>query len=105
MIKGESRVVPAPGLKQSLNGTVPLRRSWDPPHEWDQLIKRHESDAFFTTAVKEPWVGVRWKQWKLVLTPSLQLFDLQTDPGESVPVRNGEMLRKLRAWQFYFSRR
>ena len=103
MIKGESRVVPAPGLKQSLNGTVPLRRSWDPPYEWDQLIKRHEyNDAFFYHGSEGTLAGVRWKQWKLVLTPSLQLFDLQTDPGESVPVRNGEMLRKLRGMAILF---
>ena len=103
MIKGESRVVPAPGLKQSLNGTVPLRRSWDPPYEWDQLIKRHEyNDAFFYHGSEGTLAGVRWKQWKLVLTPSLQLFDLKTDPGESVPVRNGEMLRKLRGMAILF---
>ena len=101
MIKGESRVVPAPGLKQSLNATVPLRRSWDPPHEWDQLIKRHEyNDAFFYHGSEGTLAGGEMETMEVGAHTSLQLFDLQTDPGESVPVPMVKCFGNFGAWQF-----
>lgn len=39
---------------------------------------------------------MRSGQWKLALNPGLQLFDLEDDPGETQPVRNPAVLRKLR---------
>ena len=103
LLKGETKYVPAPGQKKSLNATVPLRRRWDPPGEWSALIKRHEyNDAFFYHGSQGALSAVRWKNWKLYLNPSLQLYDLAKDPGESKLVRNGEITRKLRGMTILF---
>jgi arylsulfatase A-like enzyme/acetyl esterase/lipase len=103
LLKGESKSVPAPGLKKSLNATVPLRRRWNPPGEWEPLIKRHEyNDAFFYHGSQGALSAVRWRNWKLYLNPSLELYDLAKDPGESKLVRNGEILRKLRGMAILF---
>ena len=56
LLKGETTVVPAPGLNKSLNAEVPLRRRWDPPGEWEPLIKRWEyNDAFFYHGSEGRW--------------------------------------------------
>ncbi|MDG1895227.1 MAG: sulfatase-like hydrolase/transferase [Fuerstiella sp.] len=103
LLKGESKFVPAPGLKKSLNATVPLRRRWDPPGEWAPLIKRHEyNDAFFYHGSQGALVAVRWRNWKLNLNPSPELYDLAKDPGEYELVRNRDISRKLRGMAVLF---
>jgi len=103
LLKGETQVVPAPGLKKSLNASVPLRRRWNPPGEWAPLIDRHEyNDAFFYHGSHGALAAVRWRNWKLYLNPSLQLYDLANDPGESKPLRNQAMARKLRGMAILF---
>ena len=103
LLKGETRLVPPPGLKKSLNADVPLRRRWDPPGEWAELINRLEySEAFFYHGSQGALAAVRWRNWKLYLNPSLQLYDLAADPGETTLVRNGEILRKLRGMAILF---
>ncbi|MCR9291713.1 MAG: alpha/beta fold hydrolase [bacterium] len=103
LLKGESEVVPAPGLDKSLNAKVPLRRRWDPPGEWEPLIKRWEyNDAFFYHGSQGALAAVRWKNWKLYLNPSLELYDLSKDPGESTLVRDADVVRKLRGMAILF---
>lgn len=103
LLKGETKFVPPPGMNKSLNAAVPLRRRWDPPGEWEPLINRNEyNEAFFYHGAQGAFAAVRWRQWKLVLNPSLQLYDLSKDPGESQPIRNGEILRKLRGMAILF---
>ena len=103
MLKGETTTVPAPELRKSLNASVPLRRRWDPPGEWSPLITRNEyNDAFFYHGSQGALVAVRWRNWKLCLNPSLQLFDLASDPGESKVVRNRDITRKLRGMAVLF---
>jgi arylsulfatase A len=103
LLKGETKSVPAPELKKSLNAAVPLRRRWDPPAEWAGLIQRNEfNDAFFYHGSHGELAAVRWQAWKLFLNPSLQLFDLENDPGETRPVRNPQMARKLRGMAILF---
>ncbi len=103
LLKGESSIVPPPGKKASLNASVPLRRRWNPPGEWAQLINRNEyNDAFFYHGSQGALAAVRWKQWKLYLNPSLELYDLAKDPAESELVRNGEITRKLRGMAILF---
>ena len=45
---------------------------------------------------------MRWGNWKLYLNPSLQLYDLVRDPGESKLARNREIIRKLRGMAILF---
>ena len=103
LLKGETRVVPGPGQKKSLNASVPLRRRWEPDGEWASIIQRNEfNNAFFYHGSQGALSAVRWRQWKLRLNPTLELYNLAVDPGESTPVRNGEMLRKLRGMAVIF---
>lgn len=103
LLKGETKVVPPAGMKKSLNAAVPLRRRWDPPGEWSPLIKRDEyNDAFFYHGSQGALAAVRWQNWKLYLNPSLELYDLEQDPGESSLVRNQEITRKLRGMAILF---
>lgn len=103
LLKGESQVVPAPKLKASLNATVPLRRRWDPAGEWASLITRQEyNDAFFYHGSEGTLAAVRWKNWKLMISPNLTLYNLAEDPGERKPVRNRAILRKLRGMVILF---
>ena len=59
-------------------------------------------NAFFYHGAEGQLSAVRSGKWKLVLTPALQLFDLTADPGESRPVRNGAVTRKLRGMAVMF---
>lgn len=103
LLKGQSQFVPAPGMKKSMNATVPLRRRWEPAGEWQPIIKRSEyNDAFFYHGSQGALSAVRWRNWKLYLNPSLQLYDLATDPGESKLIRNKDITRKLRGMSILF---
>ena len=103
VLKGETKFVPPAGMKKSLNATVPLRRRWNPPAEWDSLINRNEyNDAFFYHGSQGALAAVRWKNWKLYLNPSPELYDLKEDPGELSLVRNQEVIRKLRGMAILF---
>ena len=103
LLKGDTKVVPPPGMKKSLNASVPLRRRWDPPGEWKPLIHRNEyNDAFFYHGSQGALAAVRWRNWKLYLNPSLQLYDLGKDSGESKLARNREIIRKLRGMAIMF---
>ena len=103
LLTGKSDVVPSPGTGVSLNASVPLRRPWHPPGEWEPLITRDEyHQAFFYHGSQGSLAAVRWDKWKLHLNPSLVLYDLAKDPGESKPVRNGNIIRKLRGMAILF---
>ena len=103
LLTGETRVVPAPAQALSLNASVPLRRRWEPPGEWADIVSRDEyNDAFFYHGSEGQLAAVRWQNWKLHLTPAAQLYDLERDPGESQPVRNAQLLRKLRGMAILF---
>ena len=83
LLKGETRIVPPPGMKKSLNASVPLRRRWNPAGEWRPIINRNEyNDAFFYHGSQGALAAVRWRNWKLYLNPSLELYDLAKDPQE-----------------------
>ena len=103
LLKGETEIVPPPGKGTALNNSVPLRRTWDRPREWKESILRSEYDeAYFYHGSHGALAAVRWKQWKLFLNPRLTLYDLKKDPGESKPVRNGKIARKLRGMSILF---
>ena len=103
LLKGETEIVPTPEMQKSLNASVPLRRRWDPPVEWAPLITRNEyHNAFFYHGSQGALAAVRWQNWKLFLNPRLTLYDLAQDPGESQPVRNRAVARKLRGMAVLF---
>ena len=103
LLRGETKFVPGPAMKKSLNAEVPLRRRWNPPGEWAPLINRNEyNDAFFYHGSQGALAAVRWRNWKLYLNPSLRLYDLSKDLGETTMVRNGAIARKLRGMAVMF---
>ena len=103
LLSGQADRVPSPREGKSLNADVPLRRTWNPPGEWKDLLTRAEfNDAFFYHGSHGALAAVRWGKWKLYLNPSLQLYDLENDPGETKPIRNGTIARKLRGMAILF---
>ena len=103
LLNGKSQVVPPAQVGLSLNSDVPLRRDWDPPGEWKEIVPRaHYNDAFFYHGSQGALAAVRWDRWKLHLNPGLTLYDLKNDPGERKPVRNGPILKKLRGMAILF---
>jgi len=103
LLKGETGIVPPPEAKKALNASVPLRRRWNPAGEWASLIRRNEyNNAFFYHGSQGALAAVRWRNWKLNLNPSLELYDLASDLGESKLVRNQEITSKLRGMAVLF---
>ena len=104
LLAGASDKVLAPSKMKTPNARIPLRRSWNPAREWADLVTRNEySNAFFYHGAQGALAAVRWEKWKLVLNRSLELYDLEADPGETTPVRNQrEVVRKLRAMTIMF---
>ena len=103
LLSGETDTVPSPSAGLSLNADVPLRRSWDQAGEWAPLFDRDEYlQAFFYHGSYGALAAVRWDKWKLVLNPTLKLYDLEADPGESKTVRNSIINRKLRGMAITF---
>lgn len=86
-----------------LNHAITERRSWDPPLEWSPHVSRKDyQDAFFIHGSQGALAAVRSGKWKLFLNPSLTLYDLETDPGETKPVRNGQVIKPLRGLSVLF---
>ena len=103
LLRGETTAVPDADAKLSLNASIPLRRLWNPPGEWSGMISRDEYlDAFFYHGSHGALAAVRWGKWKLRLNPGLELFDLESDPGERSPIRNSAVSRKLRGMTILF---
>jgi arylsulfatase A-like enzyme len=103
LLTGRTDAIPDPAAKRSLNADVPLRRPWNPPGEWAPLVTREEYlNTFFYHGAEGQFAAVRSGKWKLTLSPSLQLFDLEADPGEGTPVRNAPLVRKLRGLAVMF---
>jgi arylsulfatase A-like enzyme len=103
LLKGWSKTVPSATSGLSLNTSVPLRRPWKPAGEWQGVVSQEEYHrAFFYHGSQGSFAAVRWENWKLQLNPSLQLFDLAKDPGETKPIRNAQVIKKLRAMAILF---
>jgi hypothetical protein len=103
LLLGQTDQVPPPDAGLSLNAAVPLRRTWEPPGEWRDLISRTDYlNAFFYHGSQGALAAVRAGRWKLFLNPFPQLYDLQVDPGERHVVRNGAVMRRLRGMAILF---
>lgn len=103
LLFGQTDGVPAAEAGLSLNAAVPLRRPWNPPGEWVDIVTREEYlAAFFYHGAEGQLAAVRSGTWKLALSPALQLYDLLHDPAERQPVQNANLIRKLRGMAVMF---
>lgn len=103
LLTGKTDDVPSADSGAALNSDAPLRRRWAPPGEFEPLITRDEYlDAFFYHGSQGALSAVRSGPWKMYLNPSLTLYNLDDDPGEKKPVRDGTILRKLRGMVIMF---
>ena len=103
MLLGRTQTVRLAETGSSLNSQVPRRRPWNPPQEWAAIVSQEEyHQAFFYHGSLGELAAVRWQRWKLRLNPAAELYDLQNDPGETKPVRNGKIIRKLRGMAILF---
>ena len=104
LLMGRSDGIPSPAAKLSRNAGVAARRPFHAPVEWAPLVSREEYvNAFFYHGAEGQLAAVRSGKWKLSLSPSLALYDLEEDPQESKPVRNQQpVIRKLRGLAVMF---
>jgi len=103
LLTGRTDTVPSPASNLSLNASVPLRRTWNPPREWAEIVTQDEYHrAFFYHGSQGALAAVRWEKWKLRLNPSAELYDLEKDPGETTPISNGTIIKKLRGMAILF---
>jgi len=103
LLAGRCQTIPSPTANLSLNAKIPLRRPWNPPEEWAHIVTQDEyHQAFFYHDSLGALSAVRWEKWKLRLNPNLELCDLEQDPGETTPVRNAKIVRKLRGMAILF---
>lgn len=102
LMLGKTANIPSTN-SEALNASVPLRRHWNPPSEWADLISRSDyNNAFFYHGSHGALSAVRSGPWKLFLNPRLTLYNLDEDPGEMKPVFNGKVARKLRGMAIMF---
>ena len=100
VLQGDSLFPARPRKKPS---TPPCRCAHrNPPGEWAASQRHEYAEAFFYHGSQGSLAAVRWRNWKLYLNPSLQLYDLVKDPGETQLVRNGAIARKLRGMVILF---
>ena len=82
---------------------MPLRRRWEQGLEWEQYFDREDYiNAFFYHGSHGALAAVRSGRYKMHLNPVSTIYDLEADPGESKPVRNREISRKLRGMAVMF---
>jgi len=105
LLQGKTNDIPAFHRSSSLNAEVPLRRGFDPDEEWkNEFTKEEYLNAFFYHGSQGALAAVRSGKWKLALHPDLKLYDLEKDPGESKPVKDAKIARKLRGMVILFQR-
>ncbi|MEX0320965.1 MAG: alpha/beta fold hydrolase [Puniceicoccaceae bacterium] len=103
LLQGKSDVIEISAQGGPLNADVPLRRYWNPGKDWVDSISRDEYlNAFFYHGSAGAFSAVRSGKWKLHLNPDLRLYNLETDPGEKKPVRDGKMTWTLRGMAALF---
>jgi arylsulfatase A-like enzyme len=105
LLLGKTDTIPAFDRLLSLNAEIPLRRPFAPDREWETVFTREEYlNAFFYHGSEGSLAAIRSGKWKLTLSPDLQLYDLENDPGEHVPVENRPIKNKLRGMVVQFQR-
>ena len=88
----------------SLNSDIINLRNWDQPAEWQSLFSKEEyQNAFFYHGSHGSLAAVRSGKYKLYLNPTLRLFDLENDLGETKQVRGSkDQLKKMRGMAIMF---
>ncbi|MFQ3326044.1 MAG: arylsulfatase A [Salibacteraceae bacterium] len=105
LLQGKTNDIPTFHRSTSLNAEVPLRRGFDIDEEWkNEFTKEEYLNAFFYHGSQGALAAVRSGKWKLMLHPSVKLYDLENDPGEREPVHNLKVGRKLRGMVIQFQR-
>ena len=100
---GETEGIPSSEAGLSLNADVPLRRRWEQGLEWADWFDRDDYlTAFFYHGSHGALAAVRSDQYKLYLNPQLTIYDLETDPGESKPIRQPGLVKRLRGMAVLF---
>ena len=103
LMTGKSEGIPAAEAGLSLNADLPLRRRWEQGLEWEQYFDREDYiNAFFYHGSHGALAAVRSGKYKMHLNPVSTIYDLEADPGESKPVRDREVHRKLRGMAVMF---
>ena len=103
MMTGNSKSIPSPSAKLSLNADIPLRRRWEQGLEWESYFNRDDYlNAFFYHGSHGALAAVRSGKYKAMLNPRITIYDLENDPKESKPIRSRELSRKLRGMAVMF---
>lgn len=103
LLTGKTKDIPPFKKEVSLNAEVPYRRDFHQYKEWETTFTREEYiNAFFYHGSQGALAAIRSGKWKLTLHPDLKLYDLETDPGEHIPVDNQEIKRKLQGMVIQF---
>ncbi|MCH1409176.1 MAG: sulfatase-like hydrolase/transferase [Verrucomicrobiales bacterium] len=90
------------GRVEAINAKVENSREINIPKEWSELFtERDYRDAFFYHGAEGALSAVRSGDLKLMLSPSLALYDLSKDPSENKPMRSKES-RRLRGMAILF---
>lgn len=103
LLSGKTETVPSASAGLSLNADVPLRRSWQQGLEWEEWFTRDDYvNAFFYHGSHGALAAVRSENYKMYLNPQLIVYDLEKDPGESKPIRQKGLIKRLRGMAVLF---
>ncbi|MCM8540135.1 MAG: sulfatase-like hydrolase/transferase [Lentisphaeraceae bacterium] len=102
LLRGQCSKISELKNHKTLNSSLINLRPWNPPGEWASIVTREEyQSAFFYHGSQGALAAVRSGNLKLYLNPTLKIFDLEKDPGETKPIRN-KRLRSLRGMAIMF---
>ena len=102
ILKGDCEKISELSAHNTLNSDITKVRPFDPAGEWKGLFTEEEyKSAFFYHGSQGSLAAVRSGNYKLQLNPTLKLFDLSKDPGETKAIRSKEV-RKLRGMAVEF---
>jgi arylsulfatase A-like enzyme len=103
LMTGKSESIPSPAAALSMNSEVPLRRRWEQGLEWSDYFTRDDyHNAFFYHGSHGALAAVRSGRYKMYLNPQLTIYDLDADPGETTPVRQKNLVKRLRGMAVMF---
>ena len=92
LFKGDCEKITELKEHKALNSGAINLRNWDQPFEWQEYFSREDyHNAFFYHGSQGSLSAVRSGKYKLYLNPTLTLYDLEKDPGESKPLSQPEV--------------